>query len=192
MEWFRQAEADLALFEPAIGGYSLWPALRFSAWQVLSGVRTTGAPAKSIAKRRAEKLLGVATYGLWSLAQRQRLRGKSFDLAIITQEAHRLETPRGWWDLYLDDVAAHGSFDGRVLRIERRDFALARRYTVAPRHLFTDLQRLNTKQLGRTEETTVADATCDLLFKRLDNRSFDEQAFRLRARQIARRFHEDL
>jgi len=192
MEWFRQAEADLALFEPSIGGFSLWPALRFSAWQLLSGVRTTGAPAKSIAQRRAEKLLGLATYGLWSLAQKRRLRGKSFDLAVITQEAHRLQTPHGWWDLYLDDVAAHPAFNGRVLRIERRDFALARRYTVASRHLFTDLQRLSNKRLERTDVTTVADATCDLFFQRLKNRSMDERSFRLRARQIALRFQNDL
>jgi hypothetical protein len=192
MEWFRQAEADLALFEPSIGGFSLWPALRFSAWQLLSGVRTTGAPAKGIAQRRAEKLLGLATYGLWSLAQKRRLRGKPFDLAVITQEAHRLETPRGWWDLYLDDVAAHAAFDGRVLRIERRDFALARARTVASRHLFSDLQRLNTKRSGAAEATTVADATCDLFFKRLETRAVDEQAFRSRARQIAHRFQDDL
>lgn len=191
MEWFRQAEADLALFEPSISGFSLWPALRFSAWQLVSGVRTTGAPAKSITQRRAEKLFGVATYGLWSFAQKQRLRGKPFDLAIITQEAHRLETLRGWWDLYLDDVAAHTAFAGRVLRIERRDFALARARTVASRHLFSDLQRLNTKRSRAADATSVADATCDILFKRLETRS-DEQVFRSRARQIALRFQNDL
>ncbi len=201
-ERFREAEADLALFEPAIGGFSLWPALRFSAWQLVSGVRTSVASSpRRVARRRAERLFGLATYGLWSAAQRRRLHGKHFDLAFITQEAHRLQTPGGWWDLYLDDVAKDAAFAGRVLRIERRDFALARRRTVGTRHLFSDLERLDGMQrrdpTRAREAAAVADATCDIFFQRMRAHADAvsagaERSFRQHARMSALRFCNEL
>src|SRR5262245_32950379 len=198
MELFRRAESDLALFEPAIHDYSLWPALRFSAWQLVSGVRTGTAAGRSrVVQRRAERLLGLATYGLWSLAQRRRLRRKHFEFAFVSQESHRVATPRGWWDLYLDDIAEHSSLAGRVLRIERRDFPIARRRTVAARHLFEDLQRLEGGMARSRAAMNVADAACDIFFQRLrecDAALSTEAETRLRsyARLSASRFHDEL
>jgi hypothetical protein len=204
MEVLRHAEADLSLFEPAVRGFSLWPVLRFPAWQLVSGV-SVGDPS-----RRGRALLralgrrhGVFTYGAWSFKQRRRLRARHFDALFLTLEAHRLaRPPEGWWDPYLDDIAVHPALAGRVLRIERRDFVMGRVRTVAPRHLFTDLQLLDQLRRGRParppEARAAAARVCDLLFDRVravapNISATAEQTFRMRSAVMASRFyHESL
>ena len=204
MEVLRRAEADLSLFEPAIRGFSLWPVLRFPAWQLISGVSVGDPSGRGRALLRAlGRRHGVFTYGPWSFVQRRRLRAHRFDALFLTLEAHRLaRLPEGWWDPYLDDVAEHPALAGRVLRIERRDFAAGRLRTAASRHLFTDLQlldRLRHRRPARPQEARdAAGRTCDFLFNRLRDLGATvaptiEQTFRTHSVAMASGFyHESL
>jgi hypothetical protein len=202
IDLLRRVEEDLSIFDPAVGGYSLWPALRFPAWQLVSGVKT-GAPGGRgwTLARRAGWLLGLATYGAWSLLERRRLRARRFDLLFLTVEAHRSVRRAGaWWDPYLDEVAAHPALAGRVLRLERRDFAVSRRRTVQRRHLFTDLQLVDrVRRRGSAPPAEVLDAaahTCERFYAKLREAGAPvdagaERSFRARALAIARRFHDE-
>jgi len=198
----RRAEADLSLFEPAIRGFSLWPVLRFPAWQLISGVSVGDTSGRGRQLLRAlGRRHGLFTYGAWSLARRRRLHARRFDALFLTLEAHRLSRPsEGWWDPYLDDIAAHPALAGRVLRIERRDFAVSRVRTVAPRHLFADLQLLDQLRRRRParppEARDAAGQTCDLLFDRLRDLGSAitpaaQQTFRARSAAMAGRFHHE-
>lgn len=203
MEVLRRAEADLSLFEPAIRGFSLWPVLRFPAWQLISGVSVGDPSGRGALFRALGRRHGLFNYGTWSFAQRRRLRARRFDALFLTLEAHRLARPsQGWWDPYLDDVAAHPALAGRVLRIERRDFAVSRVRTAAPRHLFTDLQlldQLRQRRPARPQEARdAAVQVCDLFLDCLRELGStiapgSDHAFRTRSAAMASRFyHESL
>lgn len=199
----RALEADLALFEPSVRGFSLWPVVRFPAWQLVSNVQIRALDDRGGRNlRRAGLLAGVLAYGGWSLAQRRRLRGRRFDALFLTLEAHRsVRHADGWWDPYLDDVAAHPSLADRVLRLERRHFAVSRRRTVAKRHLFADLRLLDELRLGKRAHPRELNEPVarlnDLLFDRLRRSGVAvdaarERAFRGRCERSARRFHDEM
>lgn len=142
IELFLGAEADLRLFEPSVDGFALWPVVRFNAWQIVSGVETSvtrGSWWRRLRYRPRD--LTMLPYALWSLVQRRRLRNRRFDAVFLTDESYRsVKRSDGWWDVYLDDIAAHPSLSGRVLWCESRRFAISPFRTPGRRHLFTDAQ----------------------------------------------------
>ena|GEM_PF-3657896 len=156
----QRVEEDLSIFALEIEGFALWPVVRFRAYQIISGIQT-GVTQGSLWQRLRYRPRDVTMplYAAWSLLQRRRLRKRSFDFLFLSNEAYRsVKRADGWWDVYLDDIAAHPVLAGRVLRCEARRFAISPFHTPGPRHLFLDAQTLQQAMANRRQPDDEAAA----------------------------------